>query len=309
MRVTVFDIQPSDSILQPLFPSSFQIPGAIPSQIKPSEHFKGQFWISTHPQQLWRIYHSTGGRFHQAISRQHEIYGEIFSLLKLISFLKFGCLHIQGPVFRVSPNELSFASVSSWKGIYGYPPPTQQTLIKSKFYEIYGSGFSSLCIGSERDPKKHSQMKKSLSGAFSTKSLMEQEEIIKSCVDAFVTRIGKDGGPGSRGLNMTKWYEMVSFDILGEMAFGESFHCIKNGTSLTTLLKLRENKQENKQRRHIKSIRKATFLGRTYRRSSLLHNRCRQPPPLPTRCLPCQTNQPLFGQGKRETYGIYEGNG
>ena len=73
---------------------------------------------------------------------------------------------------------------------------------------------------------------------------MEQEEIIKSCVDAFVTRIGKDGGPGSRGLNMTKWYEMVAFDILGEMAFGESFHCIEIGRSLTPFLQVRENKQE-----------------------------------------------------------------
>ena len=28
---------------------------------------------------------------------------------------------------------------------------------------------------------------------------------------------------------MTVWYEMLAFDILGEMAFGESFHCIEDG--------------------------------------------------------------------------------
>lgn len=103
------------------------------------------------------------------------------------------------------------------------------TLIKSEFYDMYGSGFNSLCIGSERDPKKHSRMKKSLSAAFSTKALLEQEEIINRCVDGFVARIGKDGAPGTKGLDLTKWYEMVSFDILGEMAFGESFHCIESG--------------------------------------------------------------------------------
>ncbi|KAL6862465.1 hypothetical protein ACO1O0_002698 [Amphichorda felina] len=26
---------------------------------------------------------------------------------------------------------------------------------------------------------------------------------------------------------MSKWYEMISFDTLGEMAFGESFHSVK----------------------------------------------------------------------------------
>ena len=36
-------------------------------------------------------------------------------------------------------------------------------------------------------------------------------------------------GGDSQGLNMTKWFEMVSFDILGEMAFGEGFGCVDRG--------------------------------------------------------------------------------
>ncbi|KAL8898400.1 MAG: hypothetical protein Q9207_006723 [Kuettlingeria erythrocarpa] len=103
-------------------------------------------------------------------------------------------------------------------------------MIKSEFYKMYGAGFNSLCIGSERDPRKHSQMKKNLSNAFSTKALLEQEAIVTRLMDSFVTRIGRDGGPGSAGLNMTKWYEMVAFDILGEMAFGESFGSVERGT-------------------------------------------------------------------------------
>lgn len=101
-------------------------------------------------------------------------------------------------------------------------------MTKSEFYDMYGSGFDSLCIGSERDPKKHSQMKKSLSAAFSTKALAQQESIVKRCVDGFVQRLGVDGAR-EKGLNMTKWFEMIAFDILGEMAFGETFHCVENG--------------------------------------------------------------------------------
>lgn len=93
---------------------------------------------------------------------------------------------------------------------------------------MYGSGYNSLCIGSERDPGKHARMKKSLTNAFSTKALLDQEKTIQRCVDGFVDKIGK-GSKRKTGINVSDWYEMVAFDILGEMAFGESFHCVENG--------------------------------------------------------------------------------
>ncbi|KAK7956144.1 uncharacterized protein PG986_005366 [Apiospora aurea] len=72
-------------------------------------------------------------------------------------------------------------------------------------------------------------MRRMLNPAFSQRGLLGQEEIITGVVDKFVKILGEKGGPGSRGLNMTKWYEMNSFDILGEMAFGESFHSLDTG--------------------------------------------------------------------------------
>lgn len=84
-------------------------------------------------------------------------------------------------------------------------------------------------MGSERDPKKHSAMRKMLNPAFSQRGLLEQEAIILGIIDKFVRVLGEKAGPGSEGLNMTKWYEMNSFDILGEMAFGESFHSLDTG--------------------------------------------------------------------------------
>ncbi|KAL8955076.1 MAG: hypothetical protein Q9193_006923 [Seirophora villosa] len=148
-----------------------------------------------------------GGRFHVSIDKAHEKYG---------------------PVFRVSPNELSFATVTSWKAIYGHAIAGKPTAVKSKFYEMYGAGFNSWCIGSERDPKVHGRMKKLLSHAFSTKALIEQEDIIQSSINAFIDKIGPESQT-PKGLNVGEWYQMVAFDILGDMAFGESFHCVENG--------------------------------------------------------------------------------
>lgn len=155
--------------------------------------------------QLWRIIHTTWGQIHRSIDAEHLRYG---------------------PVFRVSPNELSFASVDSWKAIYGHQATGKPTPVKGKFYDIYGSAYSTGCIGSERDPKKHGQMKRNLTAAFSSRALTEQERIIQLCVDGFVERIGE---VANDGLDMTKWFEMVAFDILGEMAFGEGFHAVDSG--------------------------------------------------------------------------------
>ncbi|KAI1404833.1 cytochrome P450 [Hypoxylon fuscum] len=155
---------------------------------------------------LWRFIHTGSGKIHLSIERLHQKYG---------------------PIVRVSPNELSFASAESWKAIYGHS--TERPIpVKTPFYEVYGAGFKSLCVGSERDPIRHVEMRKLLSPAFSQRSMLEQEDIVSGVVDNFVRIVGEEGGAESKGINMTKWYEMVAFDVLGEMAFGESFHSLEN---------------------------------------------------------------------------------
>lgn len=145
-----------------------------------------------------------------------------------------------GLVFRVAPNELSFASVESWKSIYGIPPPGQPHLEKSEFYDVFGAGFGEACIGSERDPQEHARKKKSLMAAFSSHAIYAQEPIVQHVWDSFVSKIGpaSQGSPG--GINIIKWLEMATFDALGEMAFGESFSCLENGkgshSQLTSIL-------------------------------------------------------------------------
>jgi cytochrome P450 len=107
--------------------------------------------------------------------------------------------------------------------------------IKAPFYDVFSACFRRRCIGSERDPQKHNRMRRMLSPAFSQRGLLEQESIIGGIIDLFVRITGERGGPGTKGLNMTKWFEMNSFDILGEMAFGESFRSLENGEHLSEI--------------------------------------------------------------------------
>ncbi|KAL2833626.1 cytochrome P450 [Aspergillus pseudoustus] len=180
----------------------------------PLAHFPGPFVARA--SLLWRFYNTLSGRSHRALQRQHAIHG---------------------PVFRVSPNELTFASVQSWKDIYGPPAPGKPHVTKSEFYDIYGAGFDTGCIGSERDPAVHARKKKNLAAAFSLKALHAQDGIVQGVIDGFVAKAGRlcregSGGRGGTrwkegGIDVTEWYEMVAFDILGEMAFGEGFGCVE----------------------------------------------------------------------------------
>lgn len=81
---------------------------------------------------------------------------------------------------------------------------------------------------SERDPVKHSKMRKYLSSAFSDRSLKEQEHLVIEKVDEFINEIYKSGST-SAGIDMTLWFNFLTFDIIGELAFGQSFDGLKSG--------------------------------------------------------------------------------
>ncbi|KAK7749836.1 hypothetical protein SLS53_000417 [Cytospora paraplurivora] len=132
-----------------------------------------------------------------------------------------------GPVVRTAPDELSFNSAQSWKDIYGFRPG-HKTFVKSDFYDggsFAGQGMHS--IVSEREPEVHGQMRRYLSHAFSDKSLSEQEEMISSSIDQFVLSL-EERSAGEKGHNITKGFETLTFDIIGDLAFGESFGALNS---------------------------------------------------------------------------------
>lgn len=153
---------------------------------------------------FWHCYWFLGGRQPYKILELHD---------------KFG------PVVRTSPNELSFNTAQSWKDIYGFRQG-HQPFIKSDFYDGGSFADQAHSIVSERDPSEHGKMRKYLSHAFSDRSLIEQEELIATVTDQF---IGKIGERGAEGLDFSQEFEMMTFDIIGSLAFGENFGGVESG--------------------------------------------------------------------------------
>lgn len=116
---------------------------------------------------------------------------------------------------RVAPNELSFNTPQAWKDIYA-PRKGRATFTKSDFYDGGNFADQASSIVSERDPAKHSEMRKFLATAFSDRSLREQEGLVTQVIDDFIDQVGRRGN-SKEGVDMTMWTNLLTFDIIGEL--------------------------------------------------------------------------------------------
>ncbi len=69
-------------------------------------------------------------------------------------------------------------------------------------------------------------MRRNLSHAFSAAALRSQEGLVQEFVDKFINRIGENI---DKPKEMVMWLNMMTFDIIGELAFGEAFGNLDKG--------------------------------------------------------------------------------
>ncbi|KAJ5966639.1 hypothetical protein N7501_002887 [Penicillium viridicatum] len=120
-----------------------------------------------------------------------------------------------GPIVRFGRDEVSFIDPEAWKDIYGHNNKHGQ------LPKVKNSASNPLDIVSSNDVD-HSRYRKSLSHAFSAKGLQTQEPYINNYVDQLLARL-KDVAQSQTPTDMSKWYELTTFDIVGDLAFGEPF--------------------------------------------------------------------------------------
>lgn len=77
-----------------------------------------------------------------------------------------------------------------------------------------------------RDDADHARYRRLLNHAFSEKALRDQGPLIKKYVDLLMARLHeKVEEAGAQ--DMVKWFNFVAFDIIGDLALGESFSCLE----------------------------------------------------------------------------------
>ncbi|KAL9608412.1 MAG: hypothetical protein Q9167_006760 [Letrouitia subvulpina] len=141
-----------------------------------------------------------------------------------------GLVHLHatyGPVVRIAPDELSFISSTALLDIYGHQIG-RPAFPKSPFLQRnQPNGYPSILNANDAD---HSRFRRLLSHAFSENALRQQEPLLQSYVDLLIAKLRNQIATSTTStakLDLVKWFNFVTFDISGDLSFGDSFHSLE----------------------------------------------------------------------------------
>ncbi|KAH7028980.1 cytochrome P450 monooxygenase, partial [Microdochium trichocladiopsis] len=129
-----------------------------------------------------------------------------------------------GPIVRVAPEILSICHPDAMKELRGH----RKNGMGEHEKDPIQFGFNTKNImGSNRED--HARYRRTMAHAFSAQAMLDQQPIIKTYVDQLIRQLQTNCENGKRSIEMVTWYNYTTFDIIGDLAFGESFGCLKNG--------------------------------------------------------------------------------
>ena len=132
-----------------------------------------------------------------------------------------------GEVVRTHPDELSFIGPSAWQDIYGGRPQ----LPKPKVGVIRaGNGTPNVATTTNFDD--HARQRRIIGNALSDRALKEQEYILKNYTDLLIQRLHEEVKESedrkAATVDIGRWYTYTTFDTVGDLEFGQSFHSLDN---------------------------------------------------------------------------------
>lgn len=140
-----------------------------------------------------------------------------------------------GSMVRIAPNELALAYEGVWDEVqgntYGNEMPKWEP-----YYRVQTNQTGFIMTA---PPEEHSQMRRSLSYGFSDRGIREMESRIVGMLDKLVGRLlefcaDQNGVQSARlggtVIDIAKWCNFLTFDMVGELALGESYKCLETAT-------------------------------------------------------------------------------
>ncbi|KAH6646644.1 cytochrome P450 [Truncatella angustata] len=128
-----------------------------------------------------------------------------------------------GPVVRVGPNRLAMDGSVGWPQVYARRSAGEAEFEKAPGH--FAPGFSKSIIASPKDV--HRRQRRQLGYAFSDAAMHEQEPIIEQYVRLLGDRIHEHAASGKE-MNIVQWLNFTTFDIIGDLTFGESFGSLES---------------------------------------------------------------------------------
>ncbi|KAF2462739.1 cytochrome P450 monooxygenase-like protein, partial [Lindgomyces ingoldianus] len=125
-----------------------------------------------------------------------------------------------GPFVRISPHWISIIHPDAWRDIYGQ---TATKKLIPKDPEIY------FTMGNDHiaDIADHTRIRRLMSHAFSEQALRSQDSIINLYIDLLIQRL-QEKAASNAPVDLVRWLNYTTFDITGDLCFGESFGALEN---------------------------------------------------------------------------------
>ena len=157
-----------------------------------------------------------------------------------------------GPVVRIQPNHLSFVEPAAVKDIYSF----QAKMMKDDAYETFSSP---VAFGQEThahnwksivntlDREEHSRKRKYISNAFAQRTVVSLDPLVNRGLTKMVQQLDRiaDSPPRPENsilyrsdgcTNLYRWINLLAFDLVGEISFGESFGLCEQGDDVMEAL-------------------------------------------------------------------------
>lgn len=132
-----------------------------------------------------------------------------------------------GSVIRIAPNELSFIDGVAWHDIYGHHQGRPNLPKNPLWMGPADNGVHSILSANDAD---HARYRRLLAHAFSEKALRQQEHLLQSHITLLIRKLASFAeGPDTQAIDLVRWLNFTTFDIVGDLALGESFHCLEEG--------------------------------------------------------------------------------
>jgi cytochrome P450 len=133
-------------------------------------------------------------------------------------------------VVRYGPEALSYISPQAWKDICGHRVGGHEEFKKDnqRFYRPAFNGEHD--IASEPSAQEHARVRRIFSNAFSDKALKLQEPLIQEHISKLKQNINQAlaQSPGVK-LDAVKLYNCTTFDVMGDLTFGEPLGMLDTG--------------------------------------------------------------------------------
>jgi len=166
--------------------------------LSPLARIPGPFFASV--TRLWLIRRATEGKMNRVMLKLHAQHGDLV---------------------RISPNEVSVASLPAIKQIYG----AGSKFRKSDWYSV-AQGHRKFDLFAERDETIHAKQRRLVSNIYSMSGLKALEGYVDNTINVFMMKMKEMQG---QSVDLGNWVQLFAVDVIGEITFSKRFGFMDTG--------------------------------------------------------------------------------